>query len=389
MKILLVHNFYSRVTGEDQSVLEHAAALRSSGLVEVSEFYFSSEAFRRSAWPKKIAALLKGNLPFLGDRDITKIFDREKPDLVEIHNLTPLIHPRIVDLAKARKIPIAIFAHSHRPLCPRGTSSYREIACDRCAGSGAGWAILRNCLGRFHESVLYAWRHGSQRCVWLKADVGVVPSFYARDIYKRLVPETKIVVLGEYLDIPERFRGRGPGEKDNCLIYAGRLESEKGPELMIEAALAFPKVHFKICGEGSLSEWLINTVRERKLANLELTGFLPREELLSLVRRSRGLIVPSLCGEIYGRSGREAEALGVPVVTSCRGANVEWVQDGENGFLFDPDIPGDLIEKIGRLLEKGPSMERTLSKNALSAGNARYYAQAYLEALRGPLGRSF
>jgi glycosyltransferase involved in cell wall biosynthesis len=45
----------------------------------------------------------------------------------------------------------------------------------------------------------------------------------------------------------------------------------------------------------------------------------------------------------------EAQARGVPVVASRRGALIERVRDGVDGALFDPDDPGALAAEVARL----------------------------------------
>jgi len=62
--------------------------------------------------------------------------------------------------------------------------------------------------------------------------------------------------------------------------------------------------------------------------------------------------VPSLWHEAFGRAIIEAYAHGVPVIGSNRGGITELVEEGRTGFLFEPDQPKDLMEKMQRYIDK-------------------------------------
>ena len=45
----------------------------------------------------------------------------------------------------------------------------------------------------------------------------------------------------------------------------------------------------------------------------------------------------------------EALAFGKPVIGSRRGGIPEMIREGENGLLFEPDAPGELVAALRRL----------------------------------------
>ena len=53
--------------------------------------------------------------------------------------------------------------------------------------------------------------------------------------------------------------------------------------------------------------------------------------------------------ETYGYAGPEMLSRGVPIIVSSKGAMVEYVEEGINGFVFDPDKKGDLALIIEEL----------------------------------------
>jgi glycosyltransferase involved in cell wall biosynthesis len=90
----------------------------------------------------------------------------------------------------------------------------------------------------------------------------------------------------------------------------------------------------------------------RRAENLPVTflGYVPPENLFHQID---ALVVPSRWHEPFSRVVVEAFAHGVPVIAAARGGIPEIVDDGRNGWLYDPDEPGGLV----RLLVKA-SKER-------------------------------
>jgi glycosyltransferase involved in cell wall biosynthesis len=94
----------------------------------------------------------------------------------------------------------------------------------------------------------------------------------------------------------------------------------KGVEFMLELAKALPKENFIFVGNWA-SESPANMP-----ANVR---FQPRQKNLSEVfKAAHGVLMPSVWQEAFGRVPLEAMAVGVPVITSDRGALPETVGDG-------------------------------------------------------------
>lgn len=75
-------------------------------------------------------------------------------------------------------------------------------------------------------------------------------------------------------------------------------------------------------------------------------------DLQYLLHDVDAVIVPSLVPESGGLVPREALARGVPVLVSRLGALPEAVAEGENGFTFDPNRPGELAAVLRRLRDE-------------------------------------
>ena len=80
---------------------------------------------------------------------------------------------------------------------------------------------------------------------------------------------------------------------------------------------------------------------------VEFLGFTSRADFFP---RIDVLVVPSLHDEALSRVVAEAYAHGVPVLGARRGGIPEIVDDGQTGFVFDPDEPAELAAAARRFV---------------------------------------
>ncbi len=92
-------------------------------------------------------------------------------------------------------------------------------------------------------------------------------------------------------------------------------------------------------------------------------GYRSGTELKEILSNNHLVIFPSLWEENYPLVVREALLYGVPVVGSKLGGVPEAIEDGVNGFVFDPYREGDLMEKISFILKR-PSVLDTITDGA-------------------------
>jgi glycosyltransferase involved in cell wall biosynthesis len=98
------------------------------------------------------------------------------------------------------------------------------------------------------------------------------------------------------------------------------------------------------------------------------------------------LVLPSQ-SEPWGLVVNEAMACGLPVLVSDRcGCVDDLVQNGRNGYRFDPDQPGELADRIGRLLTASPAdLTRmgTESARIIQTFDPNTVSKAMYNALKG------
>lgn len=167
----------------------------------------------------------------------------------------------------------------------------------------------------------------------------------------------------------DRLHSRESGDYVFC---ATRLESNKRPELMIEAmAHTNQNVRLVIAGSGSLSSELWGLAKKREAADrVELLGFVDDEVIIERYAEALAVIyVPFQ--EDYGYVTLQAFYAGKPVITaSDSGGVLEWVEDGVTGIVTDgsPTALGAAIDRVAsdprlahRLGEAGRQRVRDLS----------------------------
>ena len=82
------------------------------------------------------------------------------------------------------------------------------------------------------------------------------------------------------------------------------------------------------------------------------------KELTEILSQVHLVVFPSLWEENYPLVVREALLHGLPVIGSKLGGVPEAIEDGVNGFLFDPYKEGDLAEKLDLILNNPKILER-------------------------------
>jgi len=132
-----------------------------------------------------------------------------------------------------------------------------------------------------------------------------------------------------------------------ALLYVGKLERVKGPDILLEA-FAIVKKHCKeaflhILGDGSMRSDLIEQVKKLGLEDsVKFYGIVVPP--YSYMKAADILVIPSRY-DALPTVALEGMACGVPIVASNVGGLREIILDGENGLKAKPE-PEDIAEKI-------------------------------------------
>jgi len=135
----------------------------------------------------------------------------------------------------------------------------------------------------------------------------------------------------------------GISEDDKALLFVGKLEPKKGPDLLLKAFLSdrhYEQMHLVYVGSGVLEKAL----REQSNQRIHFLGFQNQTAMPVVYRLGDIVVLPSRGpGETWGLVLNEAMACGRPVIASTRvGAAIDLVQQDKNGWLFDIDVADGL-----------------------------------------------
>ncbi len=142
----------------------------------------------------------------------------------------------------------------------------------------------------------------------------------------------------------------------NVVLFAGRLEYEKGVQTVLDALHDLRErvgpTEFLIAGVGTYSDELRRKVDELGLQeHVRFTGFLEDHELRLHYAAADVAVAPSIY-EPFGLVAVEAMACGTPVVVGDTGGLREVVSGG-HGLTFTPQDAEHLTDVLARVLSDG------------------------------------
>lgn len=142
------------------------------------------------------------------------------------------------------------------------------------------------------------------------------------------------------------------------LLFAGRLQPLKGPQLALAALAAVPcEIRPYLVITGDVSKDFAHYLDELKQLASDLgisdrvrwCGSQSRDNLATLMRDSKIMLVPSY-SETFGLVALEANASGVPVIAAAAGGLQEAIADGETGIIMADRDPANWAQAITALL---------------------------------------
>ncbi|MCK5581777.1 MAG: glycosyltransferase family 4 protein [Candidatus Omnitrophica bacterium] len=142
------------------------------------------------------------------------------------------------------------------------------------------------------------------------------------------------------------------GPMDPTVLFAGRMVTQKGPDLLVETIPAilkyYPNAKFVFVGDGSMRWQVEDHARHSGVAHAtRFLGHLNGWRLVDLFKACDCVCVPSR-NEPFGIVILEAWSAGKPVVASVNGGPSEIVWHEVNGLKINPD-PDSAAWGIGTL----------------------------------------
>lgn len=264
---------------------------------------------------------------------IRKIVTEEKPDVASLHNLPGWSAASWVTLTRLG-VPLVQVLHDYHLICVKATMHKHG----------------RNCTGQCGICNMFRMPH---RALSRSLQAIVAVSYFVLKRHR---------ALGYFEDVPIQrviHNARSPkslgvnqlfiSNPHSCFRvgYIGRLDAAKGVELLIQAFLSadLPNAELWIAGSGMQNyeaqlRKRVSNPRVRFLGRVAPGDFYPQVDVV---------VVPSLLNDNLPGVLFESLAFGKPVIGSRRGGIPEMLREGENGLLFEPNSPGELVNALRRI----------------------------------------
>jgi len=202
------------------------------------------------------------------------------------------------------------------------------------------------------------WLTGFNRIFKTADKIQAISNFLA-DWAKTKTIDKDIVVIPNGVSI-EKFNQVKPEKIFTAgltIITTSRLVFKNGVDTLIEAIASVPAVNLLIVGDGPDRKKLEKSISQKNLNDRTIIlGQVSPDRIPGLLKGADIFCRPSRT-EGLGNSFLEAMACGLPTVGTPVGGIVDFLKDGQTGFLVPPDDPIALARKIKYLIDKSKTDE--------------------------------
>jgi len=203
------------------------------------------------------------------------------------------------------------------------------------------------------------------RWIYSESDMILVQSeAFKKQILRYAEPEKLIYYPNSYLDLevdktqetllPKELLSHF--ENNFCLVFAGNLGTAQSIETIIGAAERLknvPQCRLILVGSGSLSDWIVEQIAEKKLSNLVLAGRFPSSAMPEIYSRSSGLLVSLKRDEIFSYTIpskiQSYLAAGRPIIAAIDGEGARIIEEARAGLVGSAEDVLALTQNIVRL----------------------------------------
>jgi len=375
--LLSINNYYYRRGGAEFVFFEQNRLMEETGWQVIpfamqhpdnldsqwSEYFIDEIEFGAdySVW-EKLIRIPKIIYSFEAQRNLESLINKTKPNICHAHNIYHHISPSIFKILKKHNIPTVLTLHDLKLACPAYKMLTHDGICERCNEGTLLNVVKHKCVKNsaavssiaFLETAL----HRALGSYVNNVNRFIVPSrFYLEKFVEWGFKRDQFVYIPNFLDIDKYKPNFSVGSK---FLYFGRLGHEKGLTTLVKAA-AIAKVSLVFAGMGPEEKSLQSLANDLNV-DIEFLGFLNGDNLYSVIRSSKCVVLPSEWYENAPISLMEAYALGKPVIGANIGGIQELVKDEVTGFGFESGSIKSLANALTYINEKPDSQIEDMGK---------------------------
>ncbi|MBU1043050.1 MAG: glycosyltransferase family 4 protein [Candidatus Omnitrophica bacterium] len=403
MKIIFASKFYYRRGGLEAYMFKTKKLLEDNGHVVLpfstnchenlpSKYgqYFCDYIDLSSITKTDIAGNLKAVKNMFFNKDaylkVKNYCEKEKPKILQGFGVTKHLSASIFKAAKECGLKTIMRLSDYALMCPNSTAldGADNLCTDfECFTNWSYRCLKKKCIkGSLLASIVGLLEVKGNKILnsYKKyVDHWIAPSMFIRDVFIKYykIPEEKITYLPIFFDVTNIGVSH---EDDGYILYAGRISKEKGIRVLLDAVGKEPAIKLRIAGTGPMDEEIRNFIRSKCLNNVEFLGFKEFDDLQSLIKKSKVVIVPSEWYENSPNIIAEAYAYGKPVIGSRIGGIPELIRDNITGLTFEPGNVDDLRAKI-EYFQNNPDKVVEMGKNARRFVEQELTAKKHYEKL--------
>jgi glycosyltransferase involved in cell wall biosynthesis len=276
-----------------------------------------------------------------------------------LHNWHKVLSPSIFAALRPVAGRLVLSAHDYFLACPNGGFVHYPQARICALSPGSVSCTLSSCDRRHYAHKLWRLaRHrlrravfdlGSTRATLIAVHDGMSPYLERGGIAPGAIRVLRNPVTAWRTE-------RIPAERNRDVFFIGRLEQDKGVDLLAKAAKR-AGAHLQIIGDGPLIDDLA-----RDHPECDLLGWRSRAEIAELIGGARMVVAPTRWRETFGLVALEALMSGVPVIASRFALLSEEIVDRGLGVACDPYDEAALAAAIGQLLGDDALVEEMSSR---------------------------
>ncbi len=385
MRVLLITDWVAGIGGAEGYVLGMRNGLRAAGdevalLTSSAGSAADGTAEYRAYGSNRLVAkaVLQIWNPF-AMVSVARAIGAFRPDVALVNMFEYHLSPAI--LGRLRAVPTVFSVTDYKPICP--------IASKLLPTGG----LCHDRAGRV------CWRSGCLSLPhWLRDEVRYALIRSGRKHFDRVLACSRWVqrelalngIEAEHLTLA--VPGPGPSFRrvpaaEPLFVYCGRLEGNKGIELLLRAfarlRAAVPAARLRLVGTGTALPVLEGQVQSLGLSGaVEFRGRVEPAEVEGQLADAWALVVPSLWAEPLGLVALEAIVRGVPVIASAAGGLGEVVQHGASGLVFPNGDEGALVAHLHAIVRGEVFASRTLPVDVVARARERHSETRYIGRLR-------